>query len=236
MSTSASTAIQSQAAEKKTTPRNFFALENSTAINCDNDWLGEISAATSKSVVRNAALACFLGFSDGMPLARNISTESLIASVESRAIATFAGFVAELRSWLESLGDSEFGPDVENEITSYATWQISNNFTHFSRAIKQLSLMPPNDLPDEAMAQLLISSADASNALQSTILGSSIESYLDTGCPLLVDAAAKSLSQSRLGYSHAAKRMMRVASRTEYKYLKKQLYRISEQLSGELHA
>jgi hypothetical protein len=231
MSTTDPTKVDKEPVECHVGGWKDFTFEETTAIYGPTAF-EESSVPTSSSLFKKVSLAWAVGVSEAFVDRANIRHLSLNDPHSTLRSSVF-GFVTELQSWLGKYNDVEINHDIEKEIASYAEWQMLTNFPRYNRAIKEISGMRKEDVPLEAVAQLLISSSDAASGLNSFLLGSSIESYLDAQYPILIDAAAKSLSKSRLDYSHAAKRMKRAASRTNYKYLKKQLTKISDQLSGE---
>lgn len=201
----------------------------------------EQTASTRNSIVRRFALGCALGVSNVMPIVMPIGLGSGARYVSgstganSQLESPVIGYITELRAWLQRFWHvSNFG-DHDKEITSYVHRQMSKDFPSYSRALKSLAVSGRKDVPTEAVAQILIDSADFADADQAIMLGASIEQYLDSDVPLLVDAAAKSLAPGRLGYNHAARRMQRAADNTRFKYLRKKLTRVSQQLAEEKH-
>jgi len=142
-----------------------------------------------------------------------------------------SGLSAQVKSWLQKFWQYNGSSEEESEIRQYARRQVQSNLPEFSAVLRQIALSSAKGVPVSAVAQLLIDAADFADGSQSHLLGHSIEQYLDLDSPELVDAAARSLSPSRLSYFHAASRLRRAAGKTNLKFLRRKLNSISDQLT-----
>lgn len=186
------------------------------------------SSSKFKSLLASAILGANFFYSN-----KNISD---LYESETQNVAGEVGstrYIAELKSWLKKIYKSSENLSYNDEFIGYVRYQLDNNFNEFVRALKKLSIDTDKYVPDEAVAQLLIDSSELAEIEKRTFLGNSIENYLSSESRILIDAAAKSLAPSRLSYVHAAEKIGDIAEKTKYRYLKRKLKAIHEQLIGQ---
>jgi hypothetical protein len=197
-----------------------------TANQAVHSIVGQISSATADSLLRDFFLACVVGTVDAF---RGRSSSSFAVTSEVPEQVALLSRLAELKAWLEGFDGIDVHEEGAVKIEKFAAWQMENNFSNFSRSIQELAPIAA-DTQVDALAQLLIASSDHAHSQRAFLLGASIEPYLENNEPLLIDAAAKALSRSRLDFKHAAKRIASIGKKTRYRYLKRQLEKVARQL------
>lgn len=220
--------------EKLTLSRpKFIIIENDSGTSVAEGRLeSEGSGAnTSVATLKSLAVGVLLG-ATLMYSRRYVTYNNEYGTRDAGAEIDAIRSIAELKAWLQGFWGRADELEDDQEFRNYIQHQLNENFVDFSRSLKSLSSLSERDVPLGAVAQILVDSSELADIAQRPLLANSVESFLDSQSPLLIDAAARSLSPSRLRYVHAAKKLKTAAEHTKFRYLRRKLLAVHDQLIG----